>query len=176
MAILDKINLDFQIIPTWDPKALIVMDISVWGFIENKPAIIEILTPGSTTEKVFNFVKGKSNVFNSSNLLLSRIGDRNDLSDGVYTISVKGSPDSYCKKRYYLKTDKIQFELDKLYMSLGIHNKDKETAEKRSTILKIESLIKTAEAFVRDGKISEGMKFFKAAYTRLKSISNCKDC
>ena len=44
MAILDHIKLDFQILNTGDPKLLIVMDTSVWGFIEDKPSIIEILS------------------------------------------------------------------------------------------------------------------------------------
>ena len=43
MALLDTINLDFQVLSTGDPKILAIVDTSVWGFIEDKPAIIEII-------------------------------------------------------------------------------------------------------------------------------------
>lgn len=177
MATLDRIHLDFQIIPTGDPKTLVVMDVSTWGVIEDKPAIIEIIPPGSSKKKVYNFVKGKSNVFNSSNLLMSSVGTHADLNDGIYSITVTGSPDTYCKQRYYLKTDKFQLELDKLYMSLGIYsNGDKEVDSKRAALLNIDSLIKTADSFVRAGRVVEGIQYFKRAYKKLKSINNCKDC
>ena len=58
MRILDKINLDFQVLSAGDPKILVVMDTSVWGFIEDKPAVIDILLPGSTKIRTFNFIKG----------------------------------------------------------------------------------------------------------------------
>lgn len=177
MAILDKINLDFQVINTSNPKILVVSDTSVWGAIEDKPAIIEIVVPGSSKIKTYNFVKGKSNVFNSSNLLLSNVGDMNDLNDGVYSITVKGSPSTtFCVQKYYLKTDKLQLALDKLYMSLGVYNKDSETTKKRLEILKIDSLIKTAESFTRDGKPNEALNHFKRAYLKLKEINSCDNC
>lgn len=177
MAILDTINLDFQVINTYNPKVLVISDTSVWGAIEDKPAVIEIIVPGSSKVKKFNYVKGKANVFNSSNLLLSDVGVQNDLSDGIYTITVKGSPSTlHCKQKYYLKTDKFQLALDKLYMSLGIYNKDSETTKQRSEILKIESLVKTAESFTRDGKPNEALKYFTRAYTKLIDLNNCNNC
>ena len=144
MALLDTINLDFQVLSTGDPKILAIVDTSVWGFIEDKPAIIEIITPGTTSPKVYNFVKGKSNIFNSSNLLLSPVGEYNDLVDGIYRISVKGSPDTNCKHRDFLKTDKVRKELAEIYVSLGIDN-DKETIEKKRIIQDYDLLIRAAE-------------------------------
>ena len=119
MAILDHIRLDFQILNTGDPKLLVVMDASVWGFIEDKPSIIEITPPGTTNTITYNFVKGKNNVFNSSNLLISPVGTYNDLVDGIYRVSLKGSPDSFCVHRDFLKTDKVRNELANIYVSLG---------------------------------------------------------
>ncbi len=177
MAILDNINLDFQVISANNPKVLIVMDTSVWGAIEDKPAIIEIIVPGSNKVRTYNFVKGKSNVFNSSNLLITSTEIQSDLNDGIYSITVKGSPDTlYCTQRYFLKTDKFQLALDKLYMSLGIYNKDAEVTKQRSEILKIDSLVKTAESFTRDGNPNEGLSYFKRAYTKLLDINSCNTC
>jgi hypothetical protein len=176
MAILDNIHLDFQVINTGDPKVLVISDTSVWGAIEDKPSIVEIIIPGSSKVRTYNFVKGKSNVFNSSNLLITSVGTISDLSDGVYDITVKGSPDINCKQRYFLKADKFQLALDKLYMSLGVYNKNAEVTKQRNDLLNIDSLLKTAEAFVRDGKPSEGLSFFKKAYTKLNDLNDCNNC
>ncbi len=176
MAILDHINIDFQLYSAGDPKILVIMDTSVWGAIENKPAIIEIVVPGSSKTKTYNFVKGKANVFNSSNLLLTSVESQGDLNDGIYSITVKGSPDSYCKTRHVLKTDKFELALDKMYISLGIYNKDKEANDKRNELLKIESLLRTSKAFIRDSKLSEGLDFFKKAYIKLNKFNDCNNC
>lgn len=176
MAILDNIDLDFQVINTGDPKVLVVSDTSVWGAIEDKPSIIEIIIPGSVKVRTYNFIKGKSNVFNSSNLLITDVGVNSDLNDGIYSITIKGSPDTNCEHRYFLKADKFQLALDKLYMSLGVYNNDKEVTKQRNEILNIDSLRKTAEAFVRDGKPNEGLSFFKKAYIKLNDLNDCNTC
>ncbi len=72
------------------------MDTSIWSFIENKPAIIEIIPPGVVDPIVYNVAKNKTNIFNTSNLGMSNIGVLNDLPDGVYKVTIKGSPDSFC--------------------------------------------------------------------------------
>lgn len=175
MALLDNINLDFHILSTGDPKILVVLDTSVWGFIEDKPAIIEIMTPGSTKVRTYNFVKGKSNVFNSSNLLISPVGQYNDLVDGIYRISVKGSPDTNCKHRDFLKTDKARLSLAKIYISLGFEDDDK-TKEKKQTIQDIDLLIRAAEASVSRGKLKKGMTYFKKAIQYLNDYNDCETC
>ena len=175
MALLDNINLDFQVLSTGDPKILVVIDTSVWGFIEDKPAIIEITPPGTTKVKVYNFVKGKSNVFNSSNLLISPVGQYNDLSDGIYRITVKGSPDTNCKHRDFLKTDKARLELAKIYVSLGFED-DEKTKQKKKTIQDIDLLIRAAEASTSIGKLKKGMAYFKKAVQYLKEYNDCENC
>jgi hypothetical protein len=37
-----------------------------------------------------------------------------DLPDGIYDVTIKGSPDTFQKNRQYLRTTKTQLELDKL--------------------------------------------------------------
>lgn len=175
MAILDNIRLDFQVLSTGDPKILVIIDTSVWGFIENKPSIIEITPPGSSKTRTYNFVKGKSNVFNSSNLLITPVGEYKDLADGIYRISVKGSPDTNCVHRDFLKTDKIRTELAKIYISLGVDN-DKETIEKKKTIQNYDLLIRAAEYSVKIGKLKKGMHYFKKVVSYINDYNECENC
>ena len=168
MAILDNINLDFQVLGTWDPKILVVIDTSVWGFIEDKPAIIEIVIPGSTQVRTYN-------VFNSSNLLISPVGEYKDLADGIYRISVKGSPDTNCIHRDFLKTDKIRTEIAQIYTSLG-YNNDEETKKKKTTIQNYDLLIRAAEYSVTIGKLKKGMNYFKKAVQYIKDYNECETC
>jgi tRNA G10 N-methylase Trm11 len=176
MALSDTINIDFQVITAGDPKLLIVADTSTWGLIETEPSIIEITPPNKTTEVVHYFSKGKNNVFNSSNLLISSQGQYNDLADGVYEIVVKGSPSTeYCKSRHYLKTDKTQLQLDKMYINLAFERGD-DAKRSRRTILEMESMIKAAEALVRNGEPTKGMSIFVEAARQLENFAECEDC
>lgn len=175
MAVTDKVEVDFQLFSTGDPKLLVIMDTSIWSYIEKKPAIIEITVPGSEKVITYSFLKGKANVFNTSNLYLSPIAVYNDLPDGVYKITVKGSPDSFCKHRDVLKTDKTRLELYELYTSLGldINQLDEETYKK---IKEIKLLIEAAEALVCIGQVHKGLKLLKKAMEMLKKYKECKDC
>ena len=174
MAILDKINLDFQLYSKLDPKVLIIMDTSVWGAIEDKTAAIEIMTPGSTKVRRFNYVKNKTNVFNSSNLFLSHIGEYKDLADGIYRVDIFGAH-GHCKHRDILKTDKAKLELYKMYASLG-RNNDEETKRKKSILQDINTLIKSAEILVSGGNLSEAMYQFKQAVKDIKNYNECETC
>lgn len=175
MALLDNIKLDFHVLSTGDPKIFVIMDTSVWGFIEDKPSIVEIVIPGSTEVRTYNFVKGKNNVFNSSNLLISPVGEYQDLSDGVYRISVKGSPDTNCVHRDFLKTDKVRKELAEIYVSLGVDN-NKETIEKKKIIQSYDLLIRAAEYAVLIGQLKRGMTYFKKAVKDIKDYNECETC
>lgn len=175
MALLDKINLDFHVISTGDPKILVVLDTSVWGAIESKPSIIEITVPGSEEVRIYNYVKNKSNVFNSSNLLISPVGQYNDLDDGIYRITVKGSPDTNCKHRDFLKTDKARLELANIYIALGFDN-TKEVTEEKKTLQDIDLLIRASEALVTKGKLKRGLSLYKMAVQKINDYNRCENC
>lgn len=175
MAITDKININFQLFSTGDPKLLVIIDTSIWSYIEEKPAIIEITVPGSEKVITYSFLKGRSNIFNTSNLYLSPIAVYNDLPDGLYKITVKGSPDSFCKHRDVLKTDKTKLELYNLYTSLGL-DKDELDEETYKKIKEIKLLIEAAEALVSIGQTYKGLKLLKKAMEILKKYKECKDC
>lgn len=174
MAILDNVNLDFHVLSTGDPKILVVMDTSVWGFIEDKPSIIEITLPGSTVTRTYNFVKGKANVFNSSNLLITPVGEYKDLADGLYRISVKGSPDSNCKYRDFLKTDKIKLLIGDLYLEDYYTCQDIKN-NKLSILRNIKLSLDAAEILALKGNTKEALIEFKDVYSRVRDYIKCRE-
>jgi hypothetical protein len=174
MAILDKINLDFQALSAGDPKVLVIMDTSVWGAIEDKPSIIEITVPGSTKVRTYNFIKGKSNVFNSSNLLISPVGEYKELADGLYKIKLKGSPDSYCKERGFLKTDKIRLLIGDLYLEDYFACEDiKDNKIKVLRDIKLD--LDAAEIQAAKGNIKEASKGLASVYSRVRDYIKCRE-
>lgn len=133
------------------------------------------MPPGSSKTRTYNFVKGKSNVFNSSNLLISPVGEYQDLADGIWRISVKGSPDTNCKHRDFLKTDKARLELAHLYVGLGFDD-NQETLDRKKTLQDIDLLIRAAEALTSIGKLKKAMSFFKEAVRRINDYNECENC
>lgn len=174
MAITDTINIDFQHLKSSDPKVLIIIDTSVWGVIENKRAVIEIITPGATKPVTYIFAKNKSNVFNSSNLYLSGTDSQCDLPDGLYKITVKGSPDKYCKFRYILKDDITRLKLYNLRASLGFEDEYKDS-DLKDVIKKSKFYLDTANAAIVVGKPKKAMTFLTAASEILDKYENCKN-
>lgn len=150
------------------------MDTSIWGAIEGKNAAIEIITPGSIKVRRFNYLKNKTNVFNSSSLLLSPVGEYQDLADGIYKIDVLGAH-GHCKHRDILKTDKVKLELYKIYTSLG-RNNNEEVIRKKKIIQDINTLIKSAEILTSGGNLSEAMHQFKQAVQDIKNYNECETC
>jgi len=54
---IDKIDIDFLILTDYDPKLIIVGDISKWYNAENQPATICITPPGGISSINNTFVK-----------------------------------------------------------------------------------------------------------------------
>lgn len=174
---LGRINIDFQVINSNDPALLLIGDYSDWKHIRNKPSVIEITLPGSSQAVSYNFVKGSINSFNSNNLYLgcNDCQEYTDLPDGIYTILLKGSPDTFNKKRYYLKLDKIRLELDKIYVGAGLEY-DKNNKAYRDSLSTIEFYLRVAEAHTRRGNIAKAYTFFTEAANLVEKNKNCKNC
>lgn len=179
MSILGKISIDFYVFSEYDPRVLLVGDNSNWLHIESKPAIIEVTTPGSSKPLVFNYLKNGINSFNSHNLKLTCFkGDCSEevygeLPDGIYTVTVKGSPSSFKKTKYHLKTDKLQQKIDKQLIDLGFYFEENKIKE-RDEILNVKVYLMQAEAFIRRGDIRESKQFYELAKEELERIENCK--
>lgn len=177
---MNKIEIDFLVITDYDPKLIIVGDISEWFNAENLPATICITPPGSSKSINNTFIKHKLNIFNSINLGLNCLQEfteqnKNDLSDGIYTINVKSSFQGIEKTRYLLKTDKFQMQLDKVYIKIGLEY-DKNDNILREDLIYIELLKKTAESWARQGNFVNASRDFKEAQNLLRKYIDCKNC
>ena len=174
-----SIDIKFQILKNNDPTNIVVLDTSKWAQIENKPAIIEITLPGETEPYVEYFNKNAVNYFNSINLGVNcdNCGEHEelDLPDGVYEITVKGSPDRFYNTVHYLKTDSTNRELKSVFLKINFCNDsiDKELLEK---LFNIELYIKAAEINVEFGNICEAQELFFKAQEDIKKLKNCKSC
>lgn len=172
-----KINIDFQILTTHDPKVITIVDTSEWGLIETKPAIIEIIVPGETKPSVHFFQKHKVTVLNSKNL---NVDCKNDgvylnLPDGIYFITVKGSPDTYSKTRQFLKTDSTRLELDQYIVDLNLESGDF-TKELLDKVQRINMFIEAAESNTRLGNYSGAQSLLFKAQRTLDKLKKCKTC
>lgn len=180
MDILETINIDFQVLDTRDPRIISIMDSSTWGHIVNKPSIIEIVMPGERNPIVHYFMKKQINIFNSINLALNCVSECGeaellDLPDGIYTITVKGSPDSFSMTRKYLRTTQTQLELDKLFIRLNLLCQRGDINDLKA-ITDIMLLLKAAEANVRFDNIETAQKLFFKVQDLITDLKNCKGC
>lgn len=179
MSVIGKINIDFYVFSEYDPRVLLVGDNSNWLHIEDKPAIIEIILPGSTKPIIFTYLKNGINSFNSHNLKITCLkGDctdevYGDLPDGIYTITVKGSPSNFQKTKYHLKTDKLQQVIDKSLIDLGFYF-DEEKIKQRDELLNVKVYLMIAEAHIRREDIQEAKTYYSLAKEEMDRIENCK--
>ena len=179
MPTIGKINVDFQVLKTYDPKTLLIADTSEWNHIEDQPSIIQITLPGAKKPAELPYDKGKVNILNSSIIGITpkacSVSDLRELPDGIYTIKVIGSPDSFFKERLYLRTERLQLEVDKLYLALGI-DFEPEKKEFRDRLFNIDAMLKAAEASVRLGDVSKTSLYFNEAKKLLEDYVDCIDC
>ena len=177
---IGKIIVNFTVIPDYEPSTLIVGDLSVWNGAENLPATICIIPPGSKKSINNVFQKHRLNIFNSVNLGLSCLHEceeqtYEDLSDGVWTITLKSGYEDIEKTSYYLKTDRFQLEIDKVYTRAGLEF-DKEQKQFREDMQDIHFLINSSHAWVRQGDFSKSARDFQTAQEILKRYIDCKNC
>ncbi len=174
---MSSINIDFDV--TSDLYFLKVFDRSNWGIIANGPSIIEITQPGFKTPTVFTFDKGVVSMYNSVSLDSTCVNCADQelivLSDGIYDIKVKGSPDTYNKDIKYLKTDELRMNLDRLYInSLNSDSPFKEDFAKK--MMEMEFLLKGAEANLRWDNETLCGKLFELVVSKAEALKNCKYC
>lgn len=181
----NKINIDFQIYDSRDPKVFILIDTSEWVQIKDKPAIIEIIVPGDNTPIKHYLEKNSVNVLNSVNLFLNchdyckeDEASLLDLPDGIYDVTIKGSPDNFQKNRQYLRTTKTQLELDKLFVGLSLecYNDNAELKAKISKLNEIQMLLKAAEANLRYNNNCVAQDLFHKAQDLISKTKKCKNC
>lgn len=163
-----QIKVDFQIIKSYDPKVLLLWDTSRWSAIKNDPASIQIQYEDSAPVEGF-FAKNRLNIIDSY-----RVFSEHDkvMPDGIYKITIKGSPTLHYKERYYYKTDLIRLEVDKLYL-------DAKTDEEKESLWKLEYLLLSIEALTRTSNIVEAKEAYELLNRMLsdyEASNKCKNC
>lgn len=175
MAITDKINLNFHHIPTGDPTELVIVDTSIWGALENRPSIIEVTVPGSTVPVILELQKNQVKIYKSNNLRLSPDSNYINLPDGLYKVTIKGSPDTNVITKYIQKTDKLRSDLAQIYLKLDIYE-DLEDKQEKQDIQDIKLLIESSEILAGRGRIEESSLRLKEAKRRVDRYINCETC
>lgn len=159
-------------------KYLRVEDFSNWLHIADKPSVIEITVPGSKEPVVKYFDKHKVNKYHSIDLGLNCQEGCDDpelhpLPDGIYTITVKGSPSSFSKTVKYLKHDSLDIEMDKLF----IDNIDKPHKDKfLITFRYLENLLRGIKANIRLDRINVAANQFSSFQDYLEDLTKCPEC
>ena len=181
---MGKINLDFQIYDSNDPKQIIILDASYWAHIVDKPAILEVKIPGDEDIVTLFFDKARVTILNSLNLRLNCVtctsAETIDLPDGVYEITLKGSPDKFRKTKLYLKTTSLQGKLDdmivKAYDPKHGYCSESSINPEIEKLLRYQNLIRVAESLVRQGYKCEAQEIIFKIHDFLKKYKNCKKC
>lgn len=175
---MNNIHLDFEVIGSYNPKTIRVADQSEWGILADRPAIIEIKRPGSEEIYTYYFGKNQLNVFNSKTLGVNPGAPANDfvdIPDGIYDVTIKGSPSSYSANRKYLKTDSMRLNIDKVWARAGIlcEDEDDEIIEK---IKEVEFILTVAESSMRLGNFDTVQQLMDKAKHLIDVINDCKYC
>lgn len=165
------IHIDFNVLEIDNLKTLSIVDVSNWGAIEKEPSIIEIKLPGARKPITHFFEKNAINNFNSINLEINCVDKcegfvLNDLPDGIYNITVKGSPSEYFIEKDYIRLTKIKLELDKKLISA-----DMKGCGCTSPLIDVEMLLKSAEANIRLGNTCNAKEDYLKA---TKLLKKCK--
>lgn len=172
----NNIKLDFEVVGTNNPKVLRVVDESEWGILVNRPAVIEVKGPDMESAVSYYLGKNQLNIFTS--VTLGYTCDKyeyENLPDGVYEITIKGSPSTYTFTRHYLKTDILRLNIDKVWARTNVlcDYVDDDLIEK---IKKVEYIVAVAEANMRLGNIETAEELIEKANKLLYIINNCADC
>lgn len=175
-----SVVIDFLITSYKDPQTIVIFDVSNWGVAKGNPAYLQVTPPGFKTPKTLNFVKQSITRLHSVNLGLScyveGCGEQEykDLPDGVWEICLLSSFENLYKKRYFLKTDALRLELDKLYIKANVnYSPDNEIVK---ALAQIEFLLKVAESYIKRGDHVQAKVAYDEAQQKTEKYKNCKNC
>ena len=178
-----SIKIDFTILPTKEPKEIVLLDTSQWGIAYNQPAYLSILPPGYTNYINHSFVKQTYTILNSSNLGMGCItgecngGELEDLDDGIWEFCLKSAYEGINKKRFFLKDDQLRTEIDKIRIRLldtqGFTFVRTQTTDQLEII---EDILAGAHSMLREGRNNDTMKGYNEASKLVDKLKQCRDC
>lgn len=172
------LNLDILVIPTYNTKTLGIADISTYPDApEVQAPTIEITVPGFGLVSV-PFVPNDFNVFNSTILELTSIGD--DLlpiPDGVYTLTYSVTPafENFVTKTI-IRVEQLQEKFDEAFMTLDMMECDMAIKKQSKVELNtIYFLIQGAVAAANNCNVDVANKLYLQASKQLANFikRNC---
>lgn len=174
----NDIKLDFSVQSDNNPLTLRVWDDSRWGILGDKIATIEIIPPGKKEPVSWFLGKNQVNIFTSVTLGINCGDDKFttlELPDGIYDITIKGSPSVYQFNRKYLKTDLIQKDIAGLRSKANILCPDWD-GDLIRRIREIETLLKSANSDTLLGNVCKATEIITVAHELVEEAKGCVDC
>lgn len=173
------LKLDFLVINTFDVLTLGVQDISTYPTAPpnvNSPTI-NITLPGATVPVSLPFTVESFNVFNSTTLGITTLGNEAALPDGVYYIQYTVNPayDNHVEKNI-MRTDKIQEKFDNAFMKLDMMQCDQAIkTQSKVDLNSIWYLIQGSIAAANNSAIVTANKLYQQANMMLDNFikNNC---
>ena len=169
-------NINFLVLTENDPQTLCVFDISKYLSLSEAVTNLLIKVPGAKNYETYTIEKNKLNYFNSDTLHLNCYEECGyvDLPDGIYHIILESTPNTFRKERWYLKTDVLRLELDKIYLNEALnYNPLSSTIE---DLQDIEFMLQASESATRKGDVKTAQKYFKEAQEIAQRNKECKNC
>jgi len=169
----NRIDIDFDIASNL--YYLKIIDMSCWGIISEKPAVIEITMPGykNPIKKYFDKEDTIYDAYALNSICEDGGCEKVELEDGIYHILIKGSPSSYQKEYDYLKADQLVRDLD----ITMIRSLDKGCLEcNKKEVLEAKCLLEVARVYIRSGQVKKAAEYYKMAKGISDRLRDCKDC
>ena len=172
------LHLDILVLPTYDKNTLAIKDISTYP--DDPPVVenptLEIVIPGFPTVYP-SFIPEEVNVFNSTDLGITTIGNEEPLPDGIYCFKYTIDPPlENCAERSILRVDQLQEKFDEAFMQLDMMECD-QAIRKQSKVelLTIYFFIQGAIAAANNCANIEATKLYQKAERMLGTVIN-SDC
>lgn len=170
-------TLDFLVINTYSTLTLGVADTSTYSVAIVAPTIA-ITLPGATSSVSLPFTPNDFNIFNSTTLGLSPVGQQPiPLPDGVYYIVYTINPAlTYHVEHNIMRTEKIQEKFDNAFMKLDMMQCDQAIkTQQKVTLNSIWYLIQGSIAAANNSAIVTANKLYQQANLMLDNFikNNC---
>lgn len=171
---------DFEIIPTGNPKTLVFIDASDY-YTEPERPLLEVTLPGYNKYFLVNVVARKVNTFNSNTIGLTELlnnGNLVNLPDGAYHFRFKVCPYEYAfKDKVYFRTTLIEQRLSEVYDLLKTEDCCGNMDSILKDIVEVHALIEGAKAVVCKNE-NKANDFYQLANKLIDKILNksCKSC
>lgn len=172
--------IDFSVLPTNDPKKIILLDQSTYIATPKLP-LIEVTLPGFTGAVQIPYTPNSIITLNSDSLGLTEPCDYDylaDLPDGVYQITMMICPytDLY-NKQCYLKCTNLQNQFRDLLLNLDINCKCLDEKKLEEEMVHIDILIQSAIAESSVCNLQKATAKYISAYNAVQRLTkklNCK--